>query len=619
LARAFDCYIPVEGGATVRGIARTAALAGALLLSALVVLAVLVRRIDLDHYRGRITAAARQATGREVAIDGHLVLRLGWRLRIAADGLRVANAPGGSAADLLRVDHAEAALDWGPLLERRLSIARVSLQGARLSLERHAAGQGNWELPSTGEKSAAPSAEGANAASALGSIDRVDARDVDIRYRDLARGSSHELDLETVSIRAAGPGQPIGLEVAARVDGQPLALSGKLEEVPGGHALDDLRLQVAGTSAEGRIQLLSEGGRPRLVVDGHAAVLDVSPLLSRPSDAAARAPRSPAKRVIPDLPLPLDTLGAGDAALSIAVGRLLLAPSLEAQGVKLEAKVDGGRAHAALGIDALAGGSLHADLRLAPPRAGGVALQASTRGVALGTALSALGLSDLVSDAPTDLDVHLTGRGATLRAVAASLDGDYGVTVGPGTLHDERIDLVAGDLLTDLLNAVNPLLRQGPASELRCAALRGTARGGVLHLDPGVGWRTSKVSAAAAGSIDLDTERIDLAVRADATEGFRLSLGTLASRLVRVRGTLANASIAVDPIGIASAVAQLGARVTGGALSVLEGGLWDSVASGDVCREVATGRPRGGLGDESTRALKGAGEKLERGLQRLLP
>jgi uncharacterized protein involved in outer membrane biogenesis len=59
--------------------------------------------VDLNSYKAEIAAQARQATGRDLAIDGDISLSLLPAPGLSVGGLRLANIPGAHNSDMVTV------------------------------------------------------------------------------------------------------------------------------------------------------------------------------------------------------------------------------------------------------------------------------------------------------------------------------------------------------------------------------------------------------------------------------------------------------------------------------------------------------------------------------------
>jgi len=85
------------------------------------------RFIDLDWYRGAITAELRRTTGQPVVIAGPLDLSLLPTPRLSAAAISIANPAGATLPDLLRATRVEAGLALAPLLTGNLVFRSLTL------------------------------------------------------------------------------------------------------------------------------------------------------------------------------------------------------------------------------------------------------------------------------------------------------------------------------------------------------------------------------------------------------------------------------------------------------------------------------------------------------------
>lgn len=111
----------------------------------LVVVAAVVFLLTLDFsaYKGEITKLVRDATGRELVIEGDLDISLGLTPAITVKGVRFANAPWGSRPDMVRIDEFRAAVELLPILFGDIVVKQIVLSGADILLETGPDGTGN--------------------------------------------------------------------------------------------------------------------------------------------------------------------------------------------------------------------------------------------------------------------------------------------------------------------------------------------------------------------------------------------------------------------------------------------------------------------------------------------
>lgn len=115
------------------------ALAAALVLAALAVLVF----VDVDDYKPRVETAASGALGMSVAVDGHLRIGFIPGPYIALENVRVRNR----GTEIAFVEDAELAIELLPLFRQELRYGSITLNRARISIERGRDGRYNYQKP----------------------------------------------------------------------------------------------------------------------------------------------------------------------------------------------------------------------------------------------------------------------------------------------------------------------------------------------------------------------------------------------------------------------------------------------------------------------------------------
>ena len=211
--------------------------------------------IDVNSYKPNITQAAKDATGRELAIDGKIALSLLPSPAVSIANLRLANLAGGSQPDMLRLQEARVAVAFWPLLSGTIKVTSVELLKPELLLEVLADGRANWQFQPAapaGVQPTAPVASGGGSGFSL-SLDDVRIEQGLLHYVDLKAGTDERIeaiDLAGSAGSLRGPfqasgslrvrGTPLGFELrlAAVSDTQPVALSLALSQQDSGAKLD---------------------------------------------------------------------------------------------------------------------------------------------------------------------------------------------------------------------------------------------------------------------------------------------------------------------------------------------------------------------------------------------
>ena len=247
--------------------------------------------VDPNDFKGEITARVKQATGRDLRIDGNIGLSVFPWLGVELGGVTLSNAPGFGDQPFAAVKSARVRAKLLPLLSRRLEVDRVRAEGVRLGLIRDPGGRTNWEdlagkapaeaIPT--EKTTPPKPEeAALAALAIGGVELADAELVWDDRQAGQRLALNGIDLKTGAIE---PGRPLDVQLAFNLDNTQPAVQARVEVTgtvhPGAslHQIQvkPLRIGVTdlktGAGLRGRAELQTE-----LNLDLEAQKLSAKPL-----------------------------------------------------------------------------------------------------------------------------------------------------------------------------------------------------------------------------------------------------------------------------------------------------------------------------------------------------
>ncbi len=369
------------------------------------------------------------------------------------------------------------------------------------------------------------------------------------------------------------------------------AISGTLTDPEGGYALDAMQLRIGGSDLMGKVLVSFAGQRPRIEANLGSKMMNLTDFAQGGGGDQAKTEPDGDGRMIPDVPLPFEALEAADLNLSMSIDRLVMSEAVAAEEITLDADVKDGKLSFRPRVERLAEGRLEASLSAG--RDGAVATKLTTNGVILGTLLKGLGMSQAVEGGPVEADLDLRGRGSNLRQLIAQLDGRFKVAIGPGSVETGNLDLLGGDLLSQIIGAVDPFTEKRAVQDLNCGVIRATLKSGIAAFEKGIGFQTDKMDILGAGTIDLSTEGLDLGFDSEARSGLGVSVAGIVTPLVRVRGTLADPRIGVSAIGAvgnaAEAAAGIGGSVLSKGMALLGGGVKRGTEAGSSPCQVALG------------------------------
>ncbi len=248
---------------------KIALIVAAIVLPLLAVAWIGPRFLDVDAYKPALAAAVKEATGRELVIDGPLKLTLLPVPRVSARSVHFANAVGATGAQMIDVRWVGASPSWWALLAGRVEVGKLILYKPTLVLETDAEGVPNWEFkPGAGaaQPVGAP-AEGLHLA--IGKLDIIDGT---LSYTNPLTGKTTRAEQVSATASVGSFDGPFTIEGGGTVNGVPLSLYLEV-----GSPRDDgthdtkfsLKVQSGRLAFNGRTSKIAPGAE----INGH---LDVS-------------------------------------------------------------------------------------------------------------------------------------------------------------------------------------------------------------------------------------------------------------------------------------------------------------------------------------------------------
>jgi uncharacterized protein involved in outer membrane biogenesis len=388
-------------------------------------------------------------------------------------------------------------------------------------------------------------------------------------------GTVAGLKLDRLDLAGARPDQPVQVSGQGSFDDAPATLAGSLgapaallSGAKSGTIPIDMNLQAAGSSLVVKgSAMVGADGRPSVKVDVKSSLIDADRLLTalRKSRAApASAGGAPAGtpqsaptasgRLFPDTPIPFDLLRSADADLTLNVAELK-SGGASYRAITLHVALLNGQLHLDPFSADLPEGHIDASFTAdASKPATPVALRLRAPAIALQPLLAAMGQPGYATG-KAEVYVDLRGAGATPHAIAAGLDGSFGVATANATVDNRLLGSTLGAILRDV--SLLDLVHRGGSSQVECFAARIDANHGIGTL------RTLLLSSSLLtmdgdGSMNLGAETLDLHVRPRGRVG-----GTGVVVPLRVTGSFRSPSAAPDP---AAAVTANAGTVAGAVL-----------------------------------------------------
>ncbi|TVQ81812.1 MAG: AsmA family protein [Micavibrio sp.] len=188
-----------------------------------------VKMLPLDAVKPQLQEKFREATGRELKIEGDLTVSFWPNLAVRIGDVSVSNTIWGRAPHFLKLEELDAELKLRPLLQRRVEIDRFILRSPHIYLEQNRAGEGNWVFE-TADK---PSVDnGAAAAAAPAEKDELQLSFGELKitggtvhFENHADNSKHVLDNIALTIEATELSAPVSVKGKAQYRARQMLVS----------------------------------------------------------------------------------------------------------------------------------------------------------------------------------------------------------------------------------------------------------------------------------------------------------------------------------------------------------------------------------------------------------
>ncbi len=576
------------------------AYAGGLVLLVLAGIGIAVWAVDPNELVGPLQARIRAVTGRDITIGGGIDLKLGLVPKLVLNDVRVGNAPGGVAPNLVAAKRVEFEVALLPLLRRNVELVRLELVEPTIALETNRDGRGNWDMGAASDSAAASGAGSSTGAFAIGNLAITRG---ELTYRDGATGVVTRIAIDALALSVRDVQSPIAADFRGKVDGTAVALAGKLGspatlakpsmpfavavkgEIAGRKLavavkvrraddrieLQDIDVTFGSSAIKGTVDIQNVGAKATWTVKLASSALDVGDLPA-PSTSTSTVPAASgggsSRFVFPEAPVSFDLLRARDVNGEVAIDRLTLpgGRTLERVGARFtlhDGKLDAPAVHATVYGGTISGALTVDATRGRTPL---IALRAQGRELALAALLAAAGVARETRGGKTNVVVDVTMRGDSPHQWMSGINGHVRAVAGPATFVNAKLDpALAFDRLAQ---AVNPFRAANPTTEVHCAVIRLPLANGIAHVDRSIAMETKEIDVAMTGTLDFRTETLDLAIRPRIRQGIPIEIPQIAE-LVRFRGPFAAPAVTIDATASAATLARIGAAIGTGGLSLL--------------------------------------------------
>lgn len=424
-------------------------------------------------------------------------------------------------------------------------------------------------------------------------------------------------DTSVLSVRGEGPSLA---DVMPELPVLSFAASSSVELAQENLTLDDINIQVGRSDLTGQIQLHS-GDAMTLKADLKSVLVDltefggnseaeapeqtvtqvpapVAVATPDPNDPIAPVEAAPIKKgpfVFKDEPLPLAALRNKDLNIKYSVATLRN-DVLELKKFNMTATLADGDVITDLAFDTATGGKGSSHLEFIT-EADNAQLKAKILAKDLRINILGEAIEDPMTIPATAITVDIASIGATPRELAARSNGKVLITQGPGSMEIKLLGSISSDVFAQLQSALNPFAEKGGQSNYECAIVAINIEEGLSTIEPVI-IQEQKVMVIAGGSIDLNTERIDLEFNTRPRSGVGVSADMFVTPFITLGGTLASPGVGMSKSGTLLAAGSAGVALATGGLSLLvQGALNRAAGEMNHCETTLLKHSHAGTGD----------------------
>ncbi len=179
--------------------------------------------------------------------------------------------------------------------------------------------------------------------------------------------------------------------------------------------------------------------------------------------------------------------------------------------------------------------------------------------------------------------VSMESRGRSQAELAANATGLMFLELGRGPFDYANSALLTANLATTIFQTLIPGINR-QQHELQCGVTLALVQDGMVNTPYGFAVRTNQADMVANLAVDLRKENLEMNIDARGRQGLGVSVGSVFSNTVRIRGPLSDPSMVPNPTGIAW---RTWAAVSTGGLSILGEALLRRVwASDNPCNSI---------------------------------
>ena len=543
--------------------------------------------INPAQFTQLLSSTVKESTGRDLNIAGPVSLSIFPSIGIKAEQVSLSNASWASDAEMLSLKRAELEVKLLPLFSGNVEISSINLAGLDAHLQLNKAGQSNWHVAPPVDPVNSPSVASGVPPKTESSdhtfiaIQTIHISDARISYQD---GASPVQLIEIPKLSISGDGNKTSILLDLQYGNYKVGLKGKTGSLR--QAITDwnqnpvttnldLTLTLNGKSLDitGKIDKAPKA-LPQFDIKLDSKSFDFIPLAAaslvssgKKATALAKPVVSQNKYFFSDDPLPFGLLPNANGKIAFNIAQLGVpdqAPLKDVSGTiafkgdvidvhDLKFDLGKGRAQAQISLS-----QIHSGMPI-------MSMKAIAKGFTLEQVIVSSDSSAKMSGGDAQIASNLSGRGKSLHQLIGNANGAVQITVGQARL-DSKLLNTAGDLAITIMDTLNPMRKQSNHTVLECAVAYLPVSNGMVNIRDSVGVETDKLDIVLSGTVNLNTEVINLKIDPHQKSGF--TTGVDLGSLVKLEGTLQNPKAGVNKEGLVNSAVSIGLGFLTGGISL---------------------------------------------------
>jgi uncharacterized protein involved in outer membrane biogenesis len=222
-----------------------------LILTLMLTVYVVLATYDYKKLKPWVARMVKDATGRELRLDGEVDLAMGLSPSLVVTDVSFANVSWGSQPQMIKIERLQAQVRLFPLLFKDVDLKHIDLAGVEVLLETDSKGQGNWDLTG-GDRS------GKNVTAfepIQADIDNIRISNLSLVFRKGKTGVVKRFTLDRLDVAKAEASDALTLDLRADYEGRPVTLSGTTGLIRHLFAQQRFALELSGKLANLAVKL----------------------------------------------------------------------------------------------------------------------------------------------------------------------------------------------------------------------------------------------------------------------------------------------------------------------------------------------------------------------------